>query len=112
MRQTILAASLVHARRRDPMPPLASQTRCVYDYGDTPAAACYLKLWPALHDDGWLFMIMLDSTVVAIANPTIMARLMHHYATVVWVTSAHLLAYAATLVAGWLGDRFGPEELT
>ncbi|WP_161476032.1 MFS transporter, partial [Mycobacterium tuberculosis] len=69
--------------------------------------------WPAL----WammvgFFMIMLDSTVVAIANPTIMAQLRIGYATVVWVTSAYLLAYAVPmLVAGRLGDRFGPKNL-
>ncbi len=34
------------------------------------------------------FMIMLDSTIVSIANPTIMAKLHIGYATVVWVTSA------------------------
>lgn len=100
---------------RDPMPPLASQTRCVYDYGDTPGGREQLlpKPWPAL----WammvgFFMIMLDSTVVAIANPTIMAQLRIGYATVVWVTSAYLLAYAVPmLVAGRLGDRFGPKNL-
>ncbi|EUA13032.1 H+ antiporter-2 family protein [Mycobacterium kansasii 732] len=58
------------------------------------------------------FMIMLDSTIVAIANPTIMAVLHVGYATVVWVTSAYLLGYAVVLlVAGRLGDRFGPKNL-
>jgi len=37
------------------------------------------------------FMIMVDSTIVAIANPTIMANLHIGYDTVVWVTSAYLL---------------------
>ncbi|BBX95582.1 MFS transporter [Mycobacterium lacus] len=58
------------------------------------------------------FMIMLDSTIVAIANPTIMAKLAIGYDTVVWVTSAYLLGYAVLLlVAGRLGDRFGPKNL-
>jgi len=58
------------------------------------------------------FMIMLDLTIVAIANPTIMAQLRIGYATVVWVTSAYLLGYAVVLlVAGRLGDRFGPKNL-
>ena len=58
------------------------------------------------------FMIMVDSTIVAIANPTIMADLHIGYATVVWVTSAYLLGYAVVLlVAGRLGDRFGPKNL-
>jgi EmrB/QacA subfamily drug resistance transporter len=58
------------------------------------------------------FVIMVDSTIVAIANPTIMADLRIGYATVVWVTSAYLLGYAVVLlVAGRLGDRFGPKNL-
>ncbi len=58
------------------------------------------------------FMIMLDSTIVVIANPTIMAALRVGYSEVVWVTSAYLLGYAVVLlVAGRLGDRFGPKNL-
>jgi EmrB/QacA subfamily drug resistance transporter len=58
------------------------------------------------------FMIMVDSTIVAIANPTIKADLHIGYDTVVWVTSAYLLGYAVVLlVAGRLGDRFGPKNL-
>ncbi|ORC06415.1 MFS transporter [Mycobacterium persicum] len=78
-----------------------------------PAASYSRSPWNAL----WsmmigFFMIMLDSTIVAIANPTIMAVLHVGYATVVWVTSAYLLGYAVVLlVAGRLGDRFGPKNL-
>ena len=58
------------------------------------------------------FMIMVDSTIVAIANPTIMADLRIGYDTVVWVTSAYLLGYVLVLlVSGRLGDRFGPKNL-
>ncbi len=58
------------------------------------------------------FVIMVDSTIVAIANPTIMADLRIGYDTVVWVTSAYLLGYAVVLlVAGRLGDRYGPKNL-
>ena len=58
------------------------------------------------------FMIMVDSTIVAVANPTIMTSLHIGYDAVVWVTSAYLLGYAvALLVAGRLGDRFGPKNL-
>jgi EmrB/QacA subfamily drug resistance transporter len=58
------------------------------------------------------FMIMVDSTIVAIANPTIMTDLHIGYDAVVWVTSAYLLGYAVVLlVAGRLGDRYGPKNL-
>jgi EmrB/QacA subfamily drug resistance transporter len=58
------------------------------------------------------FMIMVDSTIVVIANPTIKADLHIGYDTVVWVTSAYLLGYAVVLlVAGRLGDRFGTRNL-
>ena len=59
------------------------------------------------------FMILVDSTIVAVANPTIMAALdITSYDTIIWVTSAYLLAYAVPLlVSGRLGDRFGTKNL-
>ena len=58
------------------------------------------------------FLILADATIVVVANPTIMAKLDTSYDMVIWVTSAYLLAYAVPLlVAGRLGDRFGPKNL-
>jgi EmrB/QacA subfamily drug resistance transporter len=58
------------------------------------------------------FMIMLDATIVAVANPTIMTDLRISYDAVIWVTSSYLLGYAVVLlVAGRLGDRFGTKNL-
>ncbi|WKG02022.1 MFS transporter [Mycolicibacterium sp. HK-90] len=58
------------------------------------------------------FMILVDATIVAVANPTIMDRLGADYDGVIWVTSAYLLAYAVPLlVAGRLGDVYGPKNL-
>jgi len=58
------------------------------------------------------FMILVDATIVAVANPSIMDKLGASYDAVIWVTSAYLLAYAVPLlVAGRLGDRFGPKNM-
>ena len=74
-----------------------------------------LKPWPAL----WalvvgFFMILIDTTIVSVANPSIMKGLDlgTDYNAVIWVTSAYLLAYAVPLlITGRLGDRFGPKNI-
>ncbi|WP_205876685.1 DHA2 family efflux MFS transporter permease subunit [Mycobacterium camsae] len=58
------------------------------------------------------FMIAVDSSIVLVANPSIMAELNTDYGTVIWVTTSYALAYAVpSLVAGRLGDRFRVKNL-
>lgn len=72
--------------------------------------------WPAL----WalvigFFMILVDTTIVSVANPAIKAALdpdTANFDNVIWVTSSYLLAYAVPLlITGRLGDRFGPKRI-
>ncbi len=69
--------------------------------------------WPALFALCLgFFMILVDSTIVSVATPAIIADLQADVNAVVWVTSAYLLAYAVpVLITGRLGDRFGPKNL-
>lgn len=58
------------------------------------------------------FMILLDMTIVAVANPAIMTDLNSDISNVIWVTSAYLLTYAVPLlVTGRLGDKYGPKNI-
>ncbi|MDF2555366.1 MAG: ribZ, partial [Microbacterium sp.] len=84
--------------------------------GSSGSAAPVRGPWPAL----WalvigFFMILVDTTIVSVANPAIKAALdpaTGDLDNVVWVTSAYLLAYAVPLlITGRLGDRFGPKNI-
>ncbi|TVS88514.1 MFS transporter [Mycobacterium helveticum] len=96
-------------RRAEPGHDVAARPSRRRPGGTGMSADPWSALWAMMIG---FFMIMVDSTIVAIANPTIMADLHIGYDAVVWVTSAYLLAYAVVLlVAGRLGDRFGPKNL-
>jgi EmrB/QacA subfamily drug resistance transporter len=58
------------------------------------------------------FMIMVDTTIVNIAVPTLQRELDASLVAVGWVNSAYLLSYAVLLLlAGRLGDRYGPKPV-
>ncbi|MEO7588137.1 MAG: DHA2 family efflux MFS transporter permease subunit [Arachnia sp.] len=69
--------------------------------------------WPAL----WalvvgFFMILVDTTIVSVATPTIITALGAGVSEALWVSSAYLLAYAVPLlIMGRLGDRYGPKKI-
>ncbi|MCW3156406.1 DHA2 family efflux MFS transporter permease subunit [Micropruina sonneratiae] len=88
--------------------------------GTTPAHATAASAphspWPAL----WavivgFFMLLVDTTIVSVANPAIKTALdpdTGNLDNVVWVTSAYLLAFAVPLlISGRLGDAFGPKRV-
>ncbi len=81
----------------------------------TPAQAApdEVNPWPALFALCLgFFMILVDSTIVSVATPAIIANFGTDVNSVVWVTSAYLLTYAVlVLITGRLGDRFGPKRL-
>src|SRR4051794_1166069 len=57
-------------------------------------------------------MILVDTTIVSVATPAIITDLRAEVNSVVWVTSAYLLAYAVpVLITGRLGDRYGQKRL-
>ena len=74
-----------------------------------PVADPWHALWAMMVG---FFMILVDATIVSVANPSIMTALGTGYDAVIWVTSAYLLGFAVPLlIAGRLGDRYGPKNL-
>src|SRR5215472_17991234 len=58
------------------------------------------------------FMIMLDTTIVYVATPSLMTGLHATLDQVLWVFNGYLLAYAVLLItAGRLADVWGPRNL-
>jgi EmrB/QacA subfamily drug resistance transporter len=72
-----------------------------------------VRPWPALFALCLgFFMILVDTTIVTVATPAIISDLHADVNSVVWVTSAYLLAYAVpVLIMGRLGDRYGPKNV-
>jgi len=58
------------------------------------------------------FMVILDSTVVNVALPTLGRVFGADLTLLQWVVSAYLLAQAAVIpLSGWLSDRFGAKRV-
>lgn len=58
------------------------------------------------------FMILLDTTIVNIAIPSMVDGLDASLDQILWVINAYVLVYAVLLItAGRLGDRWGPKTL-
>ncbi|MEV6671873.1 MFS transporter [Streptomyces sp. NPDC051162] len=59
-----------------------------------------------------LFMILLDTTIVNVAVPSMLTGLNTGLDEILWVVNVYILAYAVPLiVASRLGDRFGRKKL-
>src|SRR5919206_1728613 len=58
------------------------------------------------------FMVILDTTVVNVALPTLGRVFVTDLSLLQWVISAYLLAQAAVIpISGWLSDRFGAKRV-
>src|ERR671939_31007 len=58
------------------------------------------------------FMVILDSTVVNVALPTLGRVLDTDLSVLQWVVSGYMLAQAAVIpLSGWLSDRFGAKRV-
>ncbi|HWV22574.1 MAG TPA: MFS transporter [Thermomicrobiales bacterium] len=58
------------------------------------------------------FMILLDSTIVNVAVPSIQSSLQASYENIEWIVGGYALSYGLLLIpAGRLGDRFGHKTL-
>jgi EmrB/QacA subfamily drug resistance transporter len=70
------------------------------------------KWWVLLGTSGGLFVLMLDSTVVALALPSIQADLNASNDQLQWILNAYLLVIAAFVVTfGRFGDIFGRRRI-
>ncbi len=59
-----------------------------------------------------LFMILLDTTIVYVATPSMLTSLHASLDKVLWVLNGYLITYAVLLIpAGRLGDLFGPKRM-
>ncbi len=90
-----------------------SQTSSTSTGVSTPGGQITTRPWAAmLALCVGFFMILVDMTIVAVAQPQIAKALHTDLNGVVWVTSAYLLTYAVPLlVTGRLGDKFGPKRV-
>src|SRR2546430_4532631 len=58
------------------------------------------------------FMILLDTTIVNIAIPSISDKLDASLSDILWILNSYILVYAVLLItSGRLGDLYGPKQL-
>jgi len=98
-------ANVCHARRMATDAGRASVTPLV----DLHGRSAWSVLPPLILG---FFMIMVDTTIVNIAIPTLTDKFGASIVEVGWVNSAYLLSYAVLMLpAGRLGDRVGPKPV-
>jgi EmrB/QacA subfamily drug resistance transporter len=88
---------------------------------NTEPRAAPLVVAPPIQANLWIvllvltlgyFMILIDTTIVNVALPTMEKGLNAGFDQVLWVVNAYILVYAVLLItAGRLGDIFGPKRL-
>jgi EmrB/QacA subfamily drug resistance transporter len=93
----------------------------VHDVHRTPDRSGTSTAWDDLDPRRWLglaivlvagFMDLLDATIVNVAIPSIQRDLNAQYASIEWMVSAYVLAFAAVLITGGrLGDIVGRKRV-
>jgi len=81
--------------------------------GGMSKSVVYKNRWAALYVlCGGTLMIVLDSTIVNVALPSIRESLHFSESQLAWVVNAYLLTFGGfLLLGGRLGDLFGPRKL-
>ena len=77
--------------------------------GAAPVVDPWRALWAMMVG---FFMILVDATIVAVANPSIMDKLGADYDAVIWVTSAYLLGLCGAACWWPAGSEIGTGRRT
>ena len=78
-----------------------------YDLSSGKKSRPWAALWSV---SAGFFMIMLDTTIVGVAQPQLQAGLHTSLNAVIWASTAYMVAYAVPMLfTGRLGDQCGPR---
>ncbi len=90
----------------------AAASAAISDVGGSPEQGPLTKWWALYVLCSGVLMIVLDTTIVNVALPSIRADLHFTETSLVWVVNAYMLTFGGfLLLGGRLGDLFGHRKL-